>query len=146
MGEFSWCLGMQIVIRTRKVIRQRLPRLSQKAFWRIGVQFQSFTLILCVVVEVGYTCMYIYRCSQRYHTSSNITIWCQNRGARERPILVGERPSVGSEKTRDPKRLHKSPYRDRRERNSDRIPRTCEWFLAHKLFRDWQERKSSRML
>ncbi|KAN0075055.1 hypothetical protein V8E54_007666 [Elaphomyces granulatus] len=44
------------------------------------------------------------------------------------------------------KRLHKSPYRDRKERNPDRIPGTCEWFVAHELFRDWQESKSSRML
>ncbi|KAN0077872.1 hypothetical protein V8E54_006176 [Elaphomyces granulatus] len=44
------------------------------------------------------------------------------------------------------KRLHKSPYRDRKERNPDRIPGTCEWFVTHKLFRDWKESKSSRML
>ncbi|KAN0071934.1 ankyrin repeat-containing domain protein [Elaphomyces granulatus] len=44
------------------------------------------------------------------------------------------------------KRLHKSPYRDRKERIPDRIPGTCEWFVAHELFRDWQESKSSRML
>ncbi|KAN0070035.1 hypothetical protein V8E54_011616 [Elaphomyces granulatus] len=44
------------------------------------------------------------------------------------------------------KRLHKSPYRDRKERNPDRVPGTCEWFVAHELFRDWQESKSSRML
>ncbi|KAN0068135.1 hypothetical protein V8E54_013705 [Elaphomyces granulatus] len=44
------------------------------------------------------------------------------------------------------RRLHKSPYRDRKERNPDRIPGTCEWFVAHELFRDWQESKSSKML
>ena len=44
------------------------------------------------------------------------------------------------------KRLHKSPYRDRKERNPDRVLGTCEWFIAHELFRDWQESKSSRML
>ncbi|KAN0073559.1 hypothetical protein V8E54_008779 [Elaphomyces granulatus] len=44
------------------------------------------------------------------------------------------------------KRLHKSPYRDRKERNPDRIPGTCEWFVAHELFREWQQSKSSRML
>lgn len=43
-------------------------------------------------------------------------------------------------------RLNKSPYRVRKERNPDRIQGTCEWFMAHKLFRDWQESKSSRML
>ncbi|KAN0073000.1 ankyrin [Elaphomyces granulatus] len=44
------------------------------------------------------------------------------------------------------KRLDKSPYQDRKERNPDRVPGTCEWFVAHELFRDWQESKSSRML
>jgi hypothetical protein len=44
------------------------------------------------------------------------------------------------------KRLHKSPYRDRKDRNPERIPGTCEWFVAHELFRDWDESKSSTML
>ena len=44
------------------------------------------------------------------------------------------------------KRLDTSPYRDRKDRNPDRIQGTCEWFVAHELFRDWQESKSSRML
>ncbi|KAN0081030.1 hypothetical protein V8E54_004234 [Elaphomyces granulatus] len=44
------------------------------------------------------------------------------------------------------KRLDKSPYRDRKERNPERIQGTCEWFLTHELFRDWDESKSSTML
>ncbi|KAN0070262.1 ankyrin [Elaphomyces granulatus] len=44
------------------------------------------------------------------------------------------------------RKLDKSPYQDRKGRNPDRIPGTCEWFVAHELFRDWQESKSSRML
>ncbi|KAN0068107.1 hypothetical protein V8E54_013677 [Elaphomyces granulatus] len=44
------------------------------------------------------------------------------------------------------RRLDKSPYQDRKERNPDRIAGTCEWFVAHELFQDWQESKSSRML
>ena len=44
------------------------------------------------------------------------------------------------------KRLNKSPYRDRKDRNPERILGTCEWFVAHKLFRDWHESKSSTML
>jgi hypothetical protein len=44
------------------------------------------------------------------------------------------------------KRLNKSPYRDRKDRNPERIPGTCEWFVAHELFRDWHESKSSTML
>ncbi|KAF2477159.1 ankyrin, partial [Lindgomyces ingoldianus] len=42
--------------------------------------------------------------------------------------------------------LNASPYRDRKDRNPGRVPRTCDWFVSHKLFRDWQESKSSRML
>src|SRR4029077_3389876 len=41
---------------------------------------------------------------------------------------------------------NKSPFRDRKDRNPDRIQGTCEWFVAHELFRDWKERRSSRML
>jgi ankyrin repeat domain-containing protein 50 len=44
------------------------------------------------------------------------------------------------------RKLNKSPYRDQKERNPDRIPGTCEWFVAHDLFRDWRESRSSTML
>ncbi|KAN0087129.1 hypothetical protein V8E54_000817 [Elaphomyces granulatus] len=44
------------------------------------------------------------------------------------------------------KRLNKSPYRDRKERNPERIHGTCEWFLTHDLFRNWFDGKSSTML
>src|SRR5436305_2046441 len=55
----------------------------------------------------------------------------QARGAKEIEIL---------------KRLDKTPYRDRKDRNPDRIQGTCEWFVAHTYFRDWQESSSSSML
>lgn len=42
--------------------------------------------------------------------------------------------------------LNTSPYQDRKDRNPDRVPGTCDWFVSHKLFLDWQESKSSRML
>ncbi|KAI9774704.1 MAG: hypothetical protein M1839_001665 [Geoglossum umbratile] len=42
--------------------------------------------------------------------------------------------------------LKTSPYQDRKERNPDRVPGTCDWFVSHKVFLDWQESKSSRML
>lgn len=42
--------------------------------------------------------------------------------------------------------LNASPYQDRKERNPDRVPGTCDWFVSHKLFLEWQESKSSRML
>jgi ankyrin repeat domain-containing protein 50 len=44
------------------------------------------------------------------------------------------------------KRLNKSPYQDRKDRNPDRMQGTCEWFVAHNLFQDWQESRSARML
>jgi ankyrin repeat protein len=44
------------------------------------------------------------------------------------------------------KSLNVSPYRDRKDRNPDRVLGTCDWFLSHKLFQDWQESKSSSML
>ena len=44
------------------------------------------------------------------------------------------------------KRLKTLPYRDRKDRNPDRVSGTCEWFVAHKFFQEWQKSKSSRML
>ncbi|PGH16432.1 hypothetical protein AJ79_01763 [Helicocarpus griseus UAMH5409] len=44
------------------------------------------------------------------------------------------------------KKLDKLAYRDRKDRNPDRIPGTCEWFINHELFRDWKESNSSKML
>ena len=44
------------------------------------------------------------------------------------------------------KKLKTSPYRDRKERNPTRIPGTCEWFLTHKSFQEWQQSTSSSML
>jgi predicted AAA+ superfamily ATPase len=31
------------------------------------------------------------------------------------------------------------PYADRKDRNPHRVPGTCEWFVSHKLFRNWLE-------
>ncbi|KAI0107486.1 purine and uridine phosphorylase [Nemania sp. FL0031] len=44
------------------------------------------------------------------------------------------------------KMLHTSPYRDRKERNPDRYPGTCEWFVTHESFRRWRDSISSSML
>ncbi|KAL7907738.1 ankyrin repeat-containing domain protein [Trichoderma velutinum] len=44
------------------------------------------------------------------------------------------------------KKLNTSPYRDRKERNPDRVAGTCEWFLQHHLFQDWKNSTSSRLL
>ncbi|KAN0070487.1 hypothetical protein V8E54_011356 [Elaphomyces granulatus] len=64
------------------------------------------------------------------------------------PLSLGVRtdPVRRAKEMKILKRLDKSPYQDRKERNPDRIPGTCEWFVAHELFRKWQESKSSRML
>ncbi|KAL7781120.1 ankyrin repeat-containing domain protein [Trichoderma afarasin] len=44
------------------------------------------------------------------------------------------------------KKLNTSPYRDRKERNPDRVAGTCEWFIQHHLFKDWKKSTSSRLL
>ncbi|EHK19521.1 uncharacterized protein TRIVIDRAFT_132672, partial [Trichoderma virens Gv29-8] len=44
------------------------------------------------------------------------------------------------------KRLYTSPYRDRKERNPDRVAGTCEWFTQHQLFLDWKKSTFSRLL
>ncbi|KAL6814484.1 hypothetical protein J3E69DRAFT_375895 [Trichoderma sp. SZMC 28015] len=44
------------------------------------------------------------------------------------------------------KKLNTSPYRDRKERNPDRVAGTCEWFIQHHLFQEWKESTSSRLL
>ncbi|RYP51482.1 hypothetical protein DL768_003166 [Monosporascus sp. mg162] len=44
------------------------------------------------------------------------------------------------------KKLKTSKYKDRKDRNPARIPGTCEWFVTHKSFREWQQSKSSSML
>ncbi|KAK0724323.1 hypothetical protein B0H67DRAFT_102434 [Lasiosphaeris hirsuta] len=44
------------------------------------------------------------------------------------------------------KTLFTLSYRERKDRNPDRIPGTCEWFATHHFFQQWQESKSSTML
>ena len=39
-----------------------------------------------------------------------------------------------------------SRYRDRKDRNPPRVAGTCDWFVSHEIFRDWEESKSSRLL
>ncbi|KAF3215618.1 hypothetical protein TWF191_009289 [Orbilia oligospora] len=40
------------------------------------------------------------------------------------------------------KMLYRSPYLDQKDRNLDRISGTCEWFVGHRLFKEWQEKRS----
>ncbi|ETR97107.1 ankyrin, partial [Trichoderma reesei RUT C-30] len=42
--------------------------------------------------------------------------------------------------------LYKLPYGQQKDRNSDRVPGTCEWFMGHRHFQDWRNSKSSCML
>ncbi|KAK0727869.1 putative ankyrin repeat-containing protein, partial [Lasiosphaeria miniovina] len=42
-------------------------------------------------------------------------------------------------------RLKKTPYQEHKDRNPDRIPGTCEWFIEHKLFRGWLETRSEAL-
>ncbi|KAE8168021.1 hypothetical protein BDV40DRAFT_295143 [Aspergillus tamarii] len=39
--------------------------------------------------------------------------------------------------------LYTCPYKDRKDRNSKRVPGTCEWFTSHPRFKDWQQRTNN---
>ncbi|KAF3318954.1 hypothetical protein TWF173_005364 [Orbilia oligospora] len=42
--------------------------------------------------------------------------------------------------------LHKSIEKNRKDRNPDRVPGTCEWFTTHQTFHDWKSSPSSKIL
>ncbi|KAK1751996.1 heterokaryon incompatibility protein-domain-containing protein [Echria macrotheca] len=42
--------------------------------------------------------------------------------------------------------LNKSPYRDRKDLNPERVPGTCDWFVYHERFAEWKDSTSSKML
>ncbi|PYI24364.1 hypothetical protein BO99DRAFT_428006 [Aspergillus violaceofuscus CBS 115571] len=42
--------------------------------------------------------------------------------------------------------LYTSPYKDRKDRNDDRVPGTCEWFTHHSLFESWHQTEGSSLL
>lgn len=42
--------------------------------------------------------------------------------------------------------LYTCPYRDRKDRNRDRVPGTCEWFVRHQRFQEWNQSHNSRLL
>ncbi|KAH6664762.1 hypothetical protein F5X68DRAFT_143794, partial [Plectosphaerella plurivora] len=42
--------------------------------------------------------------------------------------------------------LHTSPYLERKNNISDRVPGTCEWFVGHEHFRRWKESQTSSLL
>ncbi|KAK4182277.1 hypothetical protein QBC35DRAFT_518914 [Podospora australis] len=67
-------------------------------------------------------------------------------GATVQSDLPVEDPTRKAKEIEMLKCLNTSRYRDRKDRNPPRVPGTCDWFVSHELFRDWQESKSSRML
>ncbi|PTB49563.1 hypothetical protein M431DRAFT_270473 [Trichoderma harzianum CBS 226.95] len=42
--------------------------------------------------------------------------------------------------------LYTSPYLQGKDRNPDRVPGTCEWFINHDVFRHWRDSTSSSIL
>jgi hypothetical protein len=44
------------------------------------------------------------------------------------------------------KLLYTCPYRDRKDRNSERVPGTCEWFTSHSRFQNWEQSDQSGLL
>ncbi|KAK4060869.1 uncharacterized protein Triagg1_10561 [Trichoderma aggressivum f. europaeum] len=42
--------------------------------------------------------------------------------------------------------LYKSPYKDRKNRNPQRVQGTCDWFVSHEHFQAWNESSSSCLL
>ncbi|KAI8945172.1 hypothetical protein F4801DRAFT_147276 [Xylaria longipes] len=42
--------------------------------------------------------------------------------------------------------LYATPYKDRKDRNPERAPGTCEWFTSHDRFKSWREQSTSSLL
>lgn len=61
-------------------------------------------------------------------------------------IYQSTEPSLAERKRAVLKSLQTSPYRDGKNRNPDRVPGTCEWFVTHESFRQWRESESSSLL
>ncbi|RYP09068.1 hypothetical protein DL765_008590 [Monosporascus sp. GIB2] len=74
---------------------------------------------------------------------SNPASWSNDSGR-------GNQFSAGNDKARRKneilKNLKTSRYKDTKDRNPRRIPGTCEWFVTHESFREWQQSKSSCLL
>jgi hypothetical protein len=62
------------------------------------------------------------------------------------PLLEGGRPGTRQRIAIMLKRLEYNELRERKDRNPDRIQGTCEWFVTHRIFSDWQVSRSSRLL
>ncbi|KAL4866147.1 hypothetical protein BDV12DRAFT_187657 [Aspergillus spectabilis] len=71
------------------------------------------------------------------------------RGETQRSHSVAQNHRASIKKERQNKTLEKlyaCPYRDRKDRNPERIAGTCEWFTTHDLFRNWRKSDSARLL
>ncbi|PNP40737.1 hypothetical protein THARTR1_11239 [Trichoderma harzianum] len=66
-------------------------------------------------------------------------------GPRRHVLEIQQDPTL-KEREKILTRLYISPYEHRKNRIPDRTRGTCEWFVAHKLFREWQESKQSTTL
>jgi ankyrin repeat domain-containing protein 50 len=44
------------------------------------------------------------------------------------------------------KALYNCPYKDRKDRNSEHVPGTCQWFTSHPLFQHWNSSQGSSLL
>jgi ankyrin repeat protein len=42
--------------------------------------------------------------------------------------------------------LRTTPYEENKDRNPDRVPGTCEWFLKHPRYRKWRDERASNWL
>jgi ankyrin repeat protein len=71
--------------------------------------------------------------SQRGHTLGTYSNVHEDRDLRTEQIKVL-------------KKLNVSRYREQKDRNSERIPGTCEWFVSHPLFQSWEKSTTSQML
>jgi hypothetical protein len=56
-----------------------------------------------------------------------------------RRSLRNKRPPLTAQEIKVLNKLNTVPYLDRKDRNPRQIPGTCEWFVGHRLFRDWLE-------
>ncbi|KAJ0420796.1 hypothetical protein BJY00DRAFT_312722 [Aspergillus carlsbadensis] len=59
---------------------------------------------------------------------------------------VQEDRNLKAEQIKVLKRLNVSRYREQKDRNADRIPGTCKWFVSHPVFQGWNESTTSRIL
>ena len=64
--------------------------------------------------------------------------------------LMGERnaraSSDSNEFHRSLRKLHTCPYENRKNRNRQRVPGTCEWFVDHPVFKNWIDSADSSLL